>query len=72
MGNKLNLLNRMGNISFGLGLLCICFLIGRMSIRLREPKVDLPEEYKAISTDINNPDTFTVYQHNDIIYFQFK
>lgn len=38
----------------------------------QQQKIDLPEEIKAISADEKNPDTLTGYQHNNVLYINFK
>lgn len=38
----------------------------------KQPTVDLPEEYRTISRDINKPDTLLVYIHKDTIHLSFK
>jgi hypothetical protein len=43
----------------------------RPGSRIATDRVDLPEEYKAISPDSLRPDTLTAYRVNGVIYLGF-
>lgn len=53
------------------------FVVTNINIsNINKPKypitIDLPEEYKAISTDINNKDILQSYIKNDTLFIEFK
>lgn len=59
-------------IKIGIGCIMVAgALIYFMCEYLLEAKTDLPEEYKAISKDINKPDTLIGYYKNDVLVIEF-
>jgi hypothetical protein len=55
-------------------ILVLSWRIGKYTeaINKEQPKIDLPEEWKAITPDKTKPDTLTCYKSGDSLYFQFK
>lgn len=61
-------------------IICVCDLYSKQEEseynskieQLKKPKIDLPEEYKAITNQIKKPDTLLAYWYDDTLRIEFK